>query len=99
MLKGAFGYPGWVMSDWGASSSLDVALAGLDQASGPQLDVMLWQAESFTDRLRPAYADGDLPQERLSDMVRRILRSIHAVGVDSWDPAPEPTWTRTPPPP
>jgi beta-glucosidase len=31
----------------------------------------------------------ELPKERLSDMVRRILRSIYAVGVDNWGPAPE----------
>ena len=89
VLKGAFGYPGWVMSDWGATLSWDFALAGLDQESGLQMDVMLWQAEAFTDRLRAALAAGDLPQERLSDMVWRILRSVYAVGVDSWDPAPE----------
>ena len=27
-------------------------------------------------------------EERLSDMVRRVLRSIHAVGIDRWGPAP-----------
>src|SRR5690606_38984467 len=30
-----------------------------------------------------------LPKERLSDMVRRILRSAYAVGIDMWGPAPE----------
>jgi beta-glucosidase len=39
--------------------------------------------------LREAYADGKVPKERLSDMVRRILRSMFAVGVDRWGPAPE----------
>ena len=31
MLKGAWGYPGWVMSDWGATPSWEFALEGLDQ--------------------------------------------------------------------
>jgi beta-glucosidase len=39
--------------------------------------------------LRAAYAEGKLPKARLSDMVRRILRSMYAVGVDQWGPAPE----------
>ena len=44
---------------------------------------MMWDAEPFTGALRAAHADGRLPPERLSDMVRRILRSIYAVGVDT----------------
>lgn len=88
VLKGAWGYKGYVMSDWGAVPAWDYALKGLDQESGIQLDVQQWGAEAFTDRLRTAYAEGKLPKERLSDMVRRILRSAYAVGIDKWGPAP-----------
>jgi beta-glucosidase len=89
VLKGAWGYPGWVMSDWGGTPHWDAALKGLDQESGLQLDMMMWNQVWFTDQLEAAYADGKLTKERLSDMVRRILRSMYAVGVDSWGPAPE----------
>ena len=89
VLKGAWDYPGWVMSDWGGTPGWQAALQGLDQESGLQLDVMMWQAEWFTARLRQAYADGDVPKERLSDMVRRILRSMFAIGVDAWGTLPE----------
>jgi beta-glucosidase len=89
VLKGAWGYPGWVMSDWGATPSWEFALAGLDQESGVQMDRMLWKAEPFSQPLRAAYARGELPRERLSDMVRRILRSIYAVGVHDAGPPPE----------
>jgi beta-glucosidase len=51
--------------------------------------------EWFVAPLRRAYADGKLPKERLSDMVRRILRSMYAVGVDKWGPPPRLTWRRT----
>jgi len=88
VLKGAWGYKGWVMSDWGATPKWNYALAGLDQESGIQADVLLWGKEAFTDELRNAYANGELPSERLSDMVRRILRSLFAVGADAWEPAP-----------
>ena len=35
------------------------------------------------------YGDGESSKERLSDMVRRILRSMYAVGIDKWGPAPQ----------
>ena len=88
-LKGAWRYRGWVMSDWGATQSWEFALAGLDQESGAQIDAMMGNGEAFTEPLRAAYEDGKLPRERLSDMVRRILRSIYAVGADSWGASPE----------
>jgi beta-glucosidase len=90
VLKGAWGYRGWVMSDWGATPSWECALHGLDQECGAQLDAVFWQSEAFTDRLRAAYTDGRLPKERLSDMVRRILRSMFAVGIDQWEAEPAP---------
>ena len=94
VLKGEWGYKGWVMSDWGATPSWEFALHGLDQESGVQIDVMQWGAEPFTAPLRAACGRGRLPRERLSDMVRRILRSIYAVGVDAWDDAPAVTWPK-----
>jgi beta-glucosidase len=89
VLKGAWGYKGYVMSDWGATPEWNFAMKGLDQESGVQFDTMLWKTEPFTEPLRKAYAEGKLPKERLSDMVRRILRSAYAVGVDKWGPAPK----------
>jgi beta-glucosidase len=84
VLKGAWGYKGWVMSDWGAVHDWSDALKGLDQQSGAQLDQQVW----FDQPLKAAYAEGKLPKERLSDMVRRILRSIYAVGADKPQPPP-----------
>jgi beta-glucosidase len=89
VLKRTWGYRGYVMSDWGAVPDWEYALAGLDQESGVQMDVKQWGGEAFTNRLRAAYANGKLPKERLSDMVCRILRSIYAVGIDKWEPAPQ----------
>jgi beta-glucosidase len=89
VLKDAWGYAGWVMSDWGATLSWEFALAGLDQECGVQLDTMMWGGEAFTEPLKKAYAEGKFPKERLSEMVRRILRSIYAVGLDSWGEAPK----------
>ncbi|MGB8388869.1 beta-glucosidase [Mycobacterium sp.] len=90
VLKGAWGYRGWVMSDWGGTPSWECAVAGLDQECGAQFDALLWESEAFGERLRAAYADGRLPKERLSDMVRRILHSMFAVGIDRPGPASAP---------
>lgn len=77
VLKGDWRYPGWVMSDWGAThSAAKAALAGLDVQSGANLDQQAW----FAEPLRAAVARGDVPQSRIDGMVRRILRSLFAVG-------------------
>lgn len=88
VLKGAWGYKGWVMSDWGATPQWEFALKGLDQESGVQIDQLAWGNEPFIGPLRKAYAEGKLAKERLSDMVRRMLRSMYAVGIDRAGPAP-----------
>lgn len=77
VLKGEWQYPGWVMSDWGATHSTEkAALAGLDVQSGSNLDEQVW----FGEPLKKAVAEGRVPQSRIDDMIRRILRSLFAVG-------------------
>jgi len=88
LLKGTWGFKGWVMSDWGATPSWEFALAGLDQESGCQIDRVVFKDEPFIAPLRRACAEGKLPRQRLSDMVRRILRAMYAVGIDRWGAAP-----------
>lgn len=80
VLKQDWGYKGWVMSDWGAVSGPDFAAKGLDQQSGEQIDKQVW----FDAPLKAKLADGSFDRARLSDMVRRILRSMKAVGITDW---------------
>ena len=82
MLKRDWGYQGFVMSDWGAVHDVDFALKGLDQQSGAQLDPKIFFGAELAAKAKadPAYA------ARLSDMNRRILRSIYAVGADRHPP-------------
>ena len=77
VLKIDWKYPGWVMSDWGAVHDMDYALKGLDQQSGAQIDSQVF----FDEPLRRAAVAGSVPQARISDMVRRVLRSMFAVGL------------------
>ncbi|MBT9474152.1 MAG: beta-glucosidase [Pseudomonadota bacterium] len=78
VLKTDWGYPGWVMSDWGAvHTTVKAALAGMDQESGEQLDREVY----FGELLKAAVQQGEVPFERLSNMVHRILRSLIDKGV------------------
>lgn len=77
VLKGDWRYKGWVMSDWGAVDDVSYIKAGLDQQMGYQLDKQQW----FGQPLANLVASGDVPKARVSDAVRRILRSLFTVGI------------------
>jgi beta-glucosidase len=76
VLKHDWGYPGWVMSDWGAVHSVGAALNGLDQESGEQIDPHVFFNKPLLAEVQsdPAYA------KRLDDMNHRIVRALYAVG-------------------
>ncbi|HET7591966.1 MAG TPA: glycoside hydrolase family 3 C-terminal domain-containing protein [Rhodanobacteraceae bacterium] len=79
VLKHDWHYQGFVMSDWGAvHGATKSALAGLDQESAGET----FDKEVYFDKpLRAAVASGEVPQSRIDDMARRILRSLFAAGV------------------
>jgi len=73
VLKRDWGYPGWVMSDWGAvHSTVKAANAGLDQQSGQELD----EAMYFDAPLKQAIERGQVKSARLDDMVARYLTGL-----------------------
>ena len=78
VLKRDWRYPGFVMSDWGAVSSLSAAWSGLDQQSGAQLDPQVF----FDKPLAEAAGADPARLARLDDMNRRILTAIYASGLD-----------------
>jgi len=78
VLKRDWSYKGWVMSDWAAVHDVSYFNAGLDQQSGAELDKKVWLDQPLKDE----YAAGRVSKERLSEAVRRILRSLYAVGAD-----------------
>lgn len=85
VLKGDWRYKGWVMSDWGAVDDVSYIKAGLDQQMGYQLDKQHWFGQPLADLV----ASGDVPKDRVSDAVRRILRSLFAVGISgTYEPQP-----------
>lgn len=60
----------------------DFAVHGLDQQSGQQADAQVW----FGDRLEEAVKSGAVPEARLADMTRRILRSMFSNGLFEYPP-------------
>lgn len=83
VLKKSWGFNGWVMSDWGAThSAVESALAGFDQE--------MPDGRYYGDTLKEAVAGGQVPVERLDDMVRRILRTEIALGVFDNPATPQP---------
>jgi beta-glucosidase len=77
VLKGDFGFRGYVMSDWGAvHSTVKAALNGLDQQSGWPFD----EQPYFGPLLKSAVAAGQVPQGRIDDMARRVLWALYSTG-------------------
>jgi beta-glucosidase len=69
VLKHAFGFRGFVLSDWGAThSTAKAALAGLD-------------LEMPEDTYFGAPLKNEVPLARINDMVHRILRTEFAIGL------------------
>ena len=77
VLKGDFGFRGFVMSDWGAVHSTEkAAIDGLDQQSGWPFD----DKPYLGSLLKDAIQSGAVPQARLDDMARRVMRALYASG-------------------
>jgi beta-glucosidase len=73
VLKGSWGFPGFVMSDWdGPHSTVKAAVNGLDQEQPDS---------NYFGNLKQAMQNGAVSQSRLNDMVHRILRAMFAVGI------------------
>jgi beta-glucosidase len=87
ILKKDWGFRGWVMSDWGAThSTVPAANAGLDQESGIPFDV----SDYFGPPLKEAVLNGWVPEARLDDMARRVLRAMFEYGLVDNPVAPAP---------
>jgi beta-glucosidase len=81
VLKGAWHFPGFVVSDWEGTHSTDkAALAGLD--------VQMPGEEYFGEALKQAVTSGRVPMRRLDDMVHRLLRSMFNAGIIDHPPSP-----------
>jgi beta-glucosidase len=81
VLKGAWRFPGFVVSDWDGTHSTD-------KAANSGLDVQMPGEEYFGNALKQAVASGRVPLARLDDMAHRLLRSMFSAGVIDHPPTP-----------
>jgi len=74
VLKKAFHFKGFVLSDWGGThSAAKASHAGLDQEQPDKF--------FFGDALKKAVEDGEVSREEINEHVHRILRTIFATGL------------------
>jgi beta-glucosidase len=76
-LKQDWGFPGFVLSDWGAVHAATDMAAGLDQESAFELDT----EKFFGTKLDAALRAGSVAPARVDDAVRRILHSMIEAGL------------------
>ena len=85
ILKGEFGFDGFVVSDWnGTHSTKAAALAGLDMEMG------ISPGTYYADALKTAVQSGQVPKARLDDMVLRITRVMFRQGIFEHPAASQP---------
>src|SRR6185437_5563045 len=98
VLKGELGFRGFLVSDWAAIDQIspdykqDVETsinAGLDMIMIPNGPPKTNNYVEFIEDLKSLVADGKVPESRIDDAVRRILRIKFQLGLfDSARPAP-----------
>lgn len=74
ILKRQWRFPGFVVSDWGAThSTVPAALAGLD--------LEMPSGKFFNSKLIQAVKDGEVPERLIDDKVSRILGQMFRIGL------------------
>ncbi|KAF5382907.1 hypothetical protein D9757_006328 [Collybiopsis confluens] len=88
ILKGDFGFPGYVMSDWAATHSTLSVNAGLDMTMPGDMGALGAGGSYFGQNLVSAVNSGQVSQARITDLAVRVLAAWYLVGQDSGYPAP-----------
>jgi beta-glucosidase len=82
ILRDDWGFTGFVMSDWGAlHSTVPAAEAGMDMDMPGTLYPPSIFPSYYGELLKSAVTGGELPRRALDEMARRILTSMHRVGL------------------
>ncbi|BEI80764.1 hypothetical protein CcaverHIS002_0112930 [Cutaneotrichosporon cavernicola] len=88
ILKTDWGYPGYVMSDWGAThSGVHAVTSGLDMDMPGDINFDQGKTSYFGPNLTEAVHNGSVSVDRLDDMAQRIVAGWYLVGQDENYPA------------
>lgn len=86
ILKGEWGFAGFVVSDWGSIRELVVHGVAADTRAAARLAItagndMDMESSAYIEHLAALVRSGAVPTERVDDAVRRILRVKFALGL------------------
>lgn len=100
VLKGEFGFEGFLISDWEAIKQCDPdfrTAIGLSINAGMDMAMEPTAYREFYDHLLSLAEDGTVPMSRIDDAVFRILRVKSAMGLfdDDYDYHADPALTET----
>lgn len=84
VLKGELGFDGFVVSDWGAIDQIspdyyEAVVTAIN--AGIDMNMVPYDARRFITTLTQAVEAGDVPEARIDDAVRRILRVKFHMGL------------------
>ncbi|KAL1762485.1 glycoside hydrolase family 3 protein [Schizophyllum commune] len=85
IVKGEWGYPGYIQSDWGATHSTLAVNFGLDMTMPGDITFGS-NTTYFGQALIDAVNSGDVPEDRVSDIALRILAAWYLLGQDEGYP-------------
>ena len=87
ILKDELAFQGYVMSDWGATHAGVPAIdAGLDMNMPGGIGFIQASPSFFGGNITTAVNNGSLPEERVNDMVLRIMTPYYFLGQDTGFP-------------
>lgn len=85
ILKNELGFPGFIVSDWQAMDQIypDDYYASIVTSvnAGVDMNMVPYDYINFIETLKTAVNNGDIPESRLDEAVRRILRVKFALGL------------------
>ncbi len=85
MLKDEFGFEGFIVSDWQGMDQInpDDYYASIVTAvnAGVDMNMVPYDYVKFIETMQAAVNNGDIPESRLDEAVRRILRVKFALGL------------------
>ncbi len=84
VLKGELGFQGFVVSDWGGMDQISddyyaSIVTGIN--AGIDMNMVPYDYIRFIDAMKQAVQEGDIPEERVDDAVRRILTVKFELGL------------------
>ena len=92
VLKGEMAFDGFIVSDWKAIDQIDGDFYNATVKAinaGIDMNMVPYDANTFIFVMETAVANGDIPEERVDDAVRRILTAKFDLGLFE-NPYPDP---------